>query len=101
MKKEIKGLLEQGHLKEYVKVREPRRERERERVRERMPKHAIDPFQEEMRRVINMIFGRDLSGRDNPIRKRVHIWYIFAVGTSMPLPYQPITFTLKDAERVS
>lgn len=47
LKREIERLLEQGHLKEYVKVREPRREREM--VRERTHKRITDTPQEGVR----------------------------------------------------
>lgn len=103
MKREIDKLLEQGHLKKFLRVKEPRREREREKesVRERISKQTKNPPQDGTRMVINIIFGGDSLGRDSLIRKKAHFRHVFVMSTNKLLPYQPITFTPKDRESVA
>lgn len=67
-KRAIERLIEQGHLKEYVSVRETMKERKREKGREITPEKTIDTSQKGVRGVINMIFERESSGRDSLIR---------------------------------
>lgn len=51
--------------------------------------------------IINMIFNRKSTGGDNLVKKKTHICHVFSKSTNKHSPYQSITFTSKDGERVS
>lgn len=50
LKWEIERLLEQGFVKEYIGVNEPRKDKEKEGLKERMPAWAMNPPQEQKKK---------------------------------------------------
>lgn len=82
LKREIEKLLEQRHLKEYVRVNELRTERKKGKESKRKhPGRLWTPFRKGKREVVNVIFGKDSKGRDNLVEKRSLARHVFLEGT--------------------
>lgn len=62
-------MLEEGHLKEYIQRREPRKDGERDKVREKTLPRIINTPPEGTRVIINMIISRESMDGES-LRKR-------------------------------
>lgn len=88
--------MQQGYLKEYIRADELRRDRERDRPKERTPVRPVDPLQEKVRGMINMIFGGESIGGESLGKRKDHAHLVFSVNANRHPQHQPITFTFEN-----
>lgn len=95
LKRKIKRLLKERHLKEYVWVNKPRRDKEKEIVREKTPACATNTLQERTKGVINMIIRGESVGKESLGKRKAYAYQVYLVSISRHPQYNPSTFIVK------